>query len=272
VFAPYAESWLSKYEGLTLDQVPCKWATLAFVLGADGVPKFDGTMPLNAFVAVTKKIRAKGGDVRISFGGATGTELAVGIHDPDKLFEAYDSVIRTYDAKYIDLDIEGGSAGDAASVSRRNAAMKRLQDKHPDLKIDYTLAVMPSGLDATGVKILLDAKKHGVKVNAVNIMAMDYGIKSKNMGGDAIEAAQATKKQLDTSGIDASVGLTPMIGLNDTAPEIFTIADAQAVLEFAQKTPWITFVGFWALGRDRQSVSKTPQKDWEFCEIFGKFA
>jgi hypothetical protein len=272
VFAPYAESWLSKYDGLSLDQTPPKWVTLAFVLGANGVPKFDGTMPLDAFAAATKKIRAKGGDVRISFGGATGTELAVGIQDPDKLFAAYDSVVRAYDAKYIDLDIEGGSASDAASVSRRNAAMKRLQDAHPGLKIDYTLGVMPHGLDASGVKILLDAKKHGVKVNAVNIMNMDYGTKSKDMGGDGIKAAQATKKQLDTNGIDACVGLTPMIGLNDTTPETFTIADARAVLEFAQKTPWINFVGFWALGRDRQSVSKTPQKDWEFCDIFGKFA
>ena len=227
-------------------------------------------MDLKTFVDATKKIRAKGGDIRISFGGASGTELALAITDVDVLATAYRKVIDAYDATWLDFDIEGAPTADHASIDRRNAAIAKIQASHPGLKIDYTLAVMPTGLDATGLNILVNAKKHGVVVNAVNLMAMDYSSEKIDMGDAAISAAKATKTQLDARGISASIGLTPMIGVNDTG-EVFTMADATKVVNFATSQPWISFLSFWALGRDNPKQSGIAQKPWDFTTAFLKF-
>lgn len=271
-FASYAECWnyWSGWNGAkTLDKIPTKNVTIAFVLYSNETPKFDGTMDINTFVNQAKAVQAKGGIVRISFGGATGTELAIDIKDVNKLVEAYDSVITMYNTRNIDLDIEGAAASDTASIIRRNKALAILQIKYPDLKIDYTLSCMRSGLDSRGMFILKDAKAQGVKLNAVNIMAMCWGVNEKNMGRAAIAAATATKKQCDDMGlIYNGIGITPQIGLNDTANEIFTIDNAKEVMAFVQKTSWVIFTAFWAVSLDNSKNSKTPQEQWEFTTIF----
>ena len=63
--------------------------------------------------------------------------------------------------------------------------------------------------------MLQSAKNDGVKINVVNIMTMDYGASADNngqMGQDAISAIIATEKQLSNLGINAQIGVTPMIG------------------------------------------------------------
>lgn len=271
-FAPYAECW--NYWGgwngaKTLDKIPTKNVTIAFVLSSNGTPKFDGTMDINTFVSQAKAVQTKGGIVRISFGGATGTELALAIKDVDKLVEAYDSVITMYNTRNIDMDIEGAAASDTASITRRNKALAILQKKYSDLKIDYTLSCMRSGLDSHGMNILKDAKAQGVKLNAVNIMTMCWGVNEKQMGQAAIAAANATKKQCDDLGlIYDGIGITPQIGKNDTPNENFTIDNAKEVVEFVKKTSWINFTAFWAVSLDNAQKSKTPQTTWEFTTIF----
>jgi hypothetical protein len=271
-FAPYAECW--NYWGgwnnaKTLDKIPTKNVTIAFVLSSNGTPKFDGTMDINTFVGQANAVHAKGGIVRISFGGATGTELALAIKDVNKLVEAYDSVINMYNTRNIDMDIEGAAASDVASINRRNKALVILQKKYPDLKVDYTLSCMQRGLDSQGLNILKDAKAQGVKVNSVNIMAMCYGNGETQMGKAAISAATATKKQCDDLGLDyTGVGITPQIGKNDTPNETFTINNAKEVIAFVEKTPWVIFTAFWAVGLDNAKSSKTPQEMWEFTNLF----
>jgi len=267
-FAPYTESWdfWSGWNGAKkLTDIPTKNITLAFVLdGGHGVPKFDGSMDLNTFVSQSKAVQNKGGIIRISFGGATGTDLAVSIHDVNKLVSAYESVITMYNTKYIDLDIEGGNASDTTSIQRRNKAMATLQKKYPDLKIDYTLATMQNGLAQEGINILKDAAKQGVRVNSVNLMAMDYGTGEKHMGAAAISAATATKKQCDAIHLNYSgIGITPMILVNDSAPETFTIENAHQVVDFSNETSWVIFLAFWATGRDT--------KNWDFMKEFNTF-
>jgi len=271
-FAPYAECW--NYWGgwngaKTLDKIPTKNVTIAFVLSSNGTPKFDGTMDVNTFVSQAKAVQAKGGIIRISFGGATGTELALAIKDVNQLVEAYDSVITMYNTRNIDMDVEGNAASDTTSITRRNKALAILQTKYPDLKIDYTLSCMQRGLESQGINILKDAKAHGVKVNSVNIMAMCYGNNEKQMGQAAISAATATKKQCDDLGlIYNGVGITPQIGKNDTPNETFTIDNAKEVMAFVQKTPWVNFMSFWAVSFDNAQKSKTPQEQWQFTTIF----
>jgi chitinase len=275
-FAPYTESWgfwSGWNNAKTLDQIPSNNVTLAFVLSADGVPKFDGTMDANIYVDQAKVVQSKGGIVRISFGGATGTELALGIKDVNKLVAAYESVITMYNTRNIDMDIEGGPASDMDSITRRNKALAILQQKYPDLKIDYTLAVMQTGLTTQGLDILKNAKAQGLKVRAINIMAMDYGNGETQMGKAAISAATATKKQCDDLGlVYEGIGITPMIGVNDTAPETFTVDNGKEVVAFAKKTPWVNFLSFWATGRDNPKDTKVKQVVWEFTKLFSTFA
>jgi hypothetical protein len=275
-FAPYVESW-NFWSGWnnakTLGQIPSKNVSLAFILSNNGVPKFDGTMDANIYVDQANVVKSNGGIVRISFGGAAGTELALDIKDVDKLVAAYESVITMYNTRNIDMDIEGGSASDVDSITRRNKALAILQNKYPDLKIDYTLAVMQTGLSTQGLNILEDAKNQGVQVHSVNIMAMDYGNGETQMGKAAISAATATKNQCDDLGlVYEGVGITPMIGLNDTAPETFTVDNGEEVIEFANETPWVNFLGFWAAGRDNQDSTKVSQDMWEFTKLFDTFA
>ena len=271
-FASYAECWnywSGWNDAKTLDKIPTKNVTIAFVLSSNGTPKFDGTMDINTFVSQAKAVQTKGGIVRLSFGGATGTELALAIKDVNKLAEVYDSVITMYNTRNIDLDIEGAAASDTASITRRNKALAILQTKYPDLKIDYTLSCMRSGLESQGLFILKDAKAQGVKLNAVNIMAMCWGVNEVHMGQAAIAAANATKKQCDDVGLVYNgIGITPQIGKNDTPNEIFTIDNAKEVMAFVQKTSWVIFTAFWATGLDNAKSSKTPQTTWEFTDIF----
>jgi hypothetical protein len=271
-FAPYVESWLSKWNGVSLDKVPdAKAFTFAFCLSNRGKPSFDGTMPADRFLPDAKAIRAAGGDIRISFGGATGRELATDVQDEKALLVAYKSVVDMYKCKYLDFDIEGAAISDTKTNSRRNRVLKKLQDAYPDLKIDFTVAVMPNGVPREVLVMLKDAASAGVKINSVNIMAMDYYNNPKDdMGALAISAANATKKQLDAAKIVAGIGITPMIGKNDTN-EIFTMDNAKAVVDFAQKTPWVNFLGFWALGRDNSNDTKLKIQPFDFTRAFSKF-
>jgi hypothetical protein len=128
---------------------------------------------------------------------------------------------------------------------------------------------MRSGIDSQGINILKDAKAQGVKVNAVNIMAMCWGVNEKNMGQAAIAAANSTKKQCDDMGlVYKGIGITPQIGKNDTPNETFTIDNAKEVMAFVQKTSWVIFMSFWAVSFDNAQKSKTPQEQWQFTTIF----
>ena len=59
------------------------------------------------------------------------------------------------------------------------------------------MPVLPTGLDASGLNVLQTAKNDGVRIDVVNVMAMDYGEAVDNngqMGQDAISAAVATER------------------------------------------------------------------------------
>src|SRR4051812_5227635 len=88
------------------------------------------------------KLRAAGGDVKISFGGASGIELAYYCTTPTTLANEYDAVVNAYALKAVDFDIEGAAVADPGTIARRSSALKILQDRHPGLKISLTLPVL----------------------------------------------------------------------------------------------------------------------------------
>ena len=279
VFSPY---WDTSDESVKWQSCPSKFITLAFVLGdSSGTPKWNGEQPLSSKVSLAKKIRAAGKDFIISFGGQAGTELGQAITDVTKLANAYKSVVDMYQAKWVDFDIEGSSTGDVPAVTRRHKAIAKLQKAKPDLIVSFTLPVMPSGLPSNEVNFLKIAKEQGVRVDVVNIMTMDYGPSfSGDMGAYATEAARNTYNQVQGVGLkSAKIGICPMIGVNDVQSEVFTVANARSVRDWARKTPWVRWLAFWSIGRDNSRAnpnqlnqsSGIKQRDWEFSQEFAKF-
>jgi len=128
-----------------------------------------------------------------------------------------------------------------------------LKAANPGLNISFTLPVLPTGLTADGINVLASAKHDGLNVDLVNIMTMDYGASVDNggaMGVDAINATIATEKQLASLGLSSKIGITSMISVNDIASEVFTLADAQTLVNYAQLDANVARLSMWSVARD----------------------
>ncbi|WNF27204.1 cellulose binding domain-containing protein [Streptomyces sp. C11-1] len=261
-FAPYIDT--SLYPAYDLLDTATKTGVqefhLAFITSGGGcAPRWGGVTGLGDD-QVAKQIgalRGKGGDVRVSFGGAAGAELALNCSSSADLAAAYGKVVDAYDLTKVDFDIEGAALPDAAANTRRARAIAQLQKKYPGLDVAFTLPVMPEGLTRPGIDLLADAKKNGVRVDAVNIMAMDYGpAYSDDMGEYAIQAATATQAQirgvlgLSDAAAWKAVAVTPMIGVNDVVTEVFTVEDAAQLVKFAEQKG-IGRLAMWSGTRDK---------------------
>ncbi|GCD45611.1 sugar hydrolase [Streptomyces paromomycinus] len=293
-FSPYVDTSLYPAYDLagTAKQTGVKTFNLAFVTSGGGgcEPKWGGVGGLGDD-AVAKQIpalRKAGGDVRISFGGANGSELGLACKSAGELAAAYGKVLDKFALKKADFDIEGGALPDAAANTRRAQAIAQLQKNHPGLDVSFTLPVMPEGLTQDGVNLIADAKKNGVRISAVNIMAMDYGASyDGDMGTYAVRAATATQAQLKkTLGLgDAAawkaVAVTPMIGVNDVQKEIFTVEDAKELVKFAQ-SKHLGWLSMWSATRDKAcpggpqnsaqpTCSSVAQKPLDFTKALGAY-
>ena len=178
----------------------------------------------------------------LPFGGANGTEPALVASNAAQLQAEYQSALTRYGVTSLDFDIEGGTVANTASLPLRDQALVDLCATNPGLTISFTLPVLPTGLDANGLAVLQDAKADGLNPDIINIMTMDYGPNADNgarMGVDAIGAALSTIKQISFAGLTSKVGITPMIGVNDDNAEVFSLADAQALVAFADGTPQV---------------------------------
>ena len=239
-------------------------------------------------------LRAIQGDVKPSFGGASGTELAQACTDVTALTAQYQSAIDAYSLTQIDFDIEGAAVADPASVDRRSQAMANLQAtaraRGKTLAITLTLPVLPSGLTTQGVSVVRSAISHGVTLGTVNVMAMDYGDgaapnPSGRMGTYAINSAQSLHNQLvpllpgkTDAQIWNLIGVTPMLGQNDLASEVFTQADMQQLLTFAGQQH-LGELAFWDVTRDGNACTgalsrctNIAQTPFEFSKMIAPYA
>jgi hypothetical protein len=282
VYAPYVDVMLWPTFNImsTYNATGQKYYTLAFIIaGTDNQPAWGGALNMssNHMLDQVNQLRAVGGDVIVSFGGANGTPIDASITNVTSLVAAYQTVINKYGLTWIDFDIEGWWVQDQASIDRRNQAAKILQTNNPGLRITYCLPVMPFGLTADGVNIINKAKAAGVNIYGVNVMAMDYGQSNTQMGQAAISAAQNTRSQ---TGLN--IGITPMIGKNDTQNETFTLANATEVLNFAKANAYVNMIAMWSVNRDnggcpgQTSASPTcsglSQSTFAFVNIFKSFS
>ncbi|MFR0352775.1 glycoside hydrolase family 18 protein [Streptomyces sediminimaris] len=284
-FAPYVDT--SLYPAFDLlasaEATGVKNYNLAFITDGGGcTPKWGGVTDLGSDGVASQigALRAKGGDVRVSFGGASGSELATTCSSVDALAAAYGKAVDQFKLTKVDFDIEGGALPNTTANTNRAKAIAELQRQHPGLDVSFTLPVMPEGLTQDGVNLLSDAKSNGVKTSAVNIMAMDYGASySGDMGTYAEQAATATQAQvksvLGLSDADAwkTVAVTPMLGVNDVSSEVFKVGDATQLVNFA-KSKGLGWLSMWSATRDKQCAGGTkPTADATCSSILqGRFA
>lgn len=296
VFAPYVDVllWPTPDLSAIADETQVMHYTLAFITSMNGEPAWGGVTPLGDgfYKDQIDALRAKGGDVSISFGGANGTELALDITDVIELQQKYQDVIDMYNLTWVDFDIEGWAVAERASIDRRSKAIRGLQIANPGLFVAFCLPVLPTGLTHDGLYVLQNAIENGVRIDLVNIMAMNYGTAvvddPYDQGPEAIKAAESTFAQLQTLYPDKSdaelwnmIGITPMIGKNDTVPLVFYLQAAQEVLTFAQEKN-LKLLSMWSIGRDKAcpgggsyvspTCSGITQADRAFSNIFNAFS
>ncbi|MFG1479304.1 fibronectin type III domain-containing protein [Xanthobacter sp. V4C-4] len=289
-FSPYVDMSLTTSQDLVnmVSDAGLEAVTLAFVLssgtdtigwGGVGSIANDALSNGTTISSIVDQLHAMGVEVTISFGGANGQEAAQTFSSAAALEAAYQSVVDKYGVTHLDFDIEGASIANDAANGLRNEALAALQEANPDLEVSFTLPVLTDGLTQDGLDLLKDAMAAGVEISTVNIMAMDYGAyyDSGDMGDDAISAAEATLAQLKSIGLDADIVVTPMIGINDVTSEVFTLEDAQQLVDYVQSNDDIAGISMWSLGRDNGDVvgyvspvgSGLTQDDYDFSKIFG---
>ena len=210
-------------------------------------------------------LRLVGGDVMVSLGGAAGQSLAQsyaqrGLGAP-ALAMAYAEMVDILKLNKVDFDIEGVAVAQPQILKLQMDAIAIVQMSRPSLGVWLTLPVLPQGLTQDGVNAVRIALTSGVKVDGVNVMAMDYGDSAappalKSMGEYAIDAANATFAQMTTLFTSQGqtfgwnqLGVTPMLGVNDVTSEVFTLQDADRLETFA-RAKGLGMLSMWSINRD----------------------
>ncbi len=247
---------------------------------------WDGWSPIaqNRYGDQIDAIRKRGGDVIISFGGAGGHEVGLEATNPQQLEAIYQSVVDQYHMTWLDFDIEGSALDKhPEATERRNIAIANLQKKNPNLRITYTLPVDPNGVSDRSIALLKDAKAKGVTIFSTDLMTMDFGKNfsaGKKMADVCIASVIAAHDQIAKIDPSIQIGICAMIGQNDEKGEIFTLDDAQTLVDYAKKTPWVCSTHYWCINRDNgQSAGKpntnlysgVDQKPFDFARIFNTF-
>lgn len=260
------------------------WYTMAFMLNSGNCdPKWDGSRALTggADQAAINTIRANGGDVVISFGGATGPWLEHYCTSASALAAAYQKVINAYGLKAIDIDIEGTPYNTPADQQKTVDALKTIKANNPGITTYVTLGSYTTGPDSSLIKRAAGA---GLTIDGWGIMTFDWGNTTGNQGNLTIQAADGLKNQLKSAygWSDAEayrhVGISSMNGITDENATV-TLADMRAITAYAQQHT-IARLTFWSLNRDRQCAGGYPNDDtcsgvaqaaYEYTKIIGAY-
>jgi chitinase len=277
--------WFASYVDVTatptfafqqMGSTPDRDAVLSFVVSLPSnacTPAWGGAYTLSqasASLSLDQRIarlQQQGGSVAVSFGGRSNQELAVNCTDPTKLLAAYQSVVDRYNIDTIDLDLEGPGLTNTAAGARRATAIATLQSERraegKKLAVWVTLPVTPQGLSEDGTSAVAQLLAHGVDLAGVNVMTMDYG-SNLPAGQTMLTASESALVQaerqlgilyqdagihLNTAALWSKIGATPMIGQNDDVNEVFTMADAKELNQFAT-SHGVGRMSMWSANRD----------------------
>lgn len=281
-FAPYVDVTLTPAFDFQDPGVnPRQDVVLAFVVAAPDdpcTPSWGGAYDLDEAATSLDldrriaRLRQRGGDVVVSFGGVANDELGSVCEDEGALTAAYRAVVERYDLTAIDVDLEGpalatGTDAERRSLDRRASALAALQagrrEAGSPLEVWLTLPVSPQGLLPDAVTAVDRMVAAGVELTGVNVMTMDYG-PSRPAGTSMVQASlaglDATARQLrlvhrahgqelTDEQAYAQLGVTPMIGQNDYAADRFELDDARALVDGARDRG-LRRLSMWSLNRD----------------------
>jgi hypothetical protein len=303
VYSPYFETWTTDSITATANASGVRYFTLAFLettsktsctLAWDGVAA--DSVANGKYLSDIASLRALGGDVIPSFGGWSadqgGTEIGDSCSNVNTIVAAYQEVITKYNVSRLDMDIEGRSLTKTAGIDRRNKAIALLQawatSVGRPLTISYTIPTSASGLEASGLAVLNNAKANGVRFDVVQPMVFDYYDRvTTDMGTAAVNALTGLNGQLRTllGKTEAEVwpleGATIMNGIDDypKRTEVTQLADAQKLLDLAIAKHMST-LSMWAIQRDNggcpgnggaNNCSGIVQGPWAFSNILNQY-
>ena len=174
VFSPYIDMALTADDDLAAisKALGIENYTLAFMLSSgkgigwqgQGSIADDTLVNGTTILSQVQAIQTAGGRVTISFGGAAGQEAALTAPNAGTLQAEYQSVIDRYRVASIDFDIEGAAEGDQALFDAARQGARRPRAGQSRSSGPFTLPVLPTGLDASGVDVLQAAAKDGVRI------------------------------------------------------------------------------------------------------------
>ncbi|HEY1918885.1 MAG TPA: hypothetical protein VGH27_25215 [Streptosporangiaceae bacterium] len=303
VFAPYYEAYAAgnpldqsrqsgdKYLSFAFLQTPAAGSCTADWNGSTTQPVAPRTFGYDI-----AQIQAAGGNVIPSFGGysadSTGTDIADSCTNVNKIAQAYEKVITTYNVPRIDLDVEADSLTNTAGINRRNEAVAQVESwakaNGRSVQFSLTLPTTTTGLDAQETPILQNAIADGATISTVNLETFDYYIGTKqNMTADTKSAVNDTYAELQSlypgdssTQLWGMLGVTEMPGIDDYGPDETFLKSAAAGIEAWAQHKGLGLLSFWALQRDNGSCPGTKgagacsglhQTKWFFSHTFQPF-
>jgi hypothetical protein len=239
--------------------------TLAFATGECGSESWGGVSADSFKSANIPTLDAAGVGYIISTGGASGTftcSSATGLSN---------FIARYYSSHMVgvDFDIEGGQT--QAQTDSLVAAVAAVQSQYPTLRFSFTVATLAAsdgsygGVNALGNQVIEAVMAAGIQHYTVNLMVMDFGraqasncvLKSDGLCDMGASTIQAVENLRHTYGIAPEhIEVTPMLGRNDTADEIFTLDNVDTVALYAAQNG-LAGVHHWSLDRDTPCASPT---------------
>ena len=260
----------------------------------------DKNDPNAAIIAnAIQKYNAVGGKSIISFGGSAGitpwaskTVSGGAGASVDDIVKSFEFVIKTYNPYGLDFDIEGSQLSDIDGNKNLIQAMNKIKENHPKLYVGYTIAVDP----LSDIKTALNPNfltswnyllKNSNFAPVINGMAMDYGseydgdmfdpipMTTKILGRQMVQDANASWNIHNLADAYTHLGMTPMIGNNDTAGQVFTKNDMMKTSHYASVNGF-ALLSNWSLTRDNGGRASNYNSDglfqskYEFSNIAEK--
>jgi hypothetical protein len=185
------------------------------------------------------------GNVVFSFGGEN-VAFESRIEDTKELKNLYSKIITEYNLSALDFRFNEELLSDSKTLDRHVETINQIIQKHPELKLSYTLNVGLANQESNGFgngKILLQKLQNaGITPNLINGFAAELGTKANtNLVKDTKLVAKNMNEEIATIFTELNpdkiwqhMGICPTIGINNHG-KIFTVNDLKQLSHWAQE-------------------------------------
>lgn len=269
IFAPYY--YLGSTNQLNIkefyNKTGCNNITLAFLNCDHGTPQWSNGVNYHSggIDDIVHFIHEKQGNIIISSGGANGIEL-INKLSVEECIKIYKYMYDVYQIKHFDFDIEGYYIADTKLTDKRCQLIKEIKKQIPNAIIQYTIPISPDGLHTEGLNLIKQTKQNNIEIDIVNLMTMDFGNYyapngNTEMAKYCIQCIQSVKNQLNELGIKSK------IGVNDVQGEIFTLNNAEELINYCYKNDNVKLLSFWCINRDNGNKINYTYADCNYSGI-----